>query len=133
MTGRPSDYSQAIADEICEWLADGNSLRTYCHMEGKPSYTTIFRWLDAHESFSDNYVRARQTQAHNDGDSMQALIRALEAGEIAPDVARVMMDGLKWTAGKRLPKVYGDKVQLSGDDAGAPIIVTWATGEKLNN
>lgn len=126
---RPSDYSEAIANEICEWLADGNSLRTYCHMEGKPGYSTVFQWLDKCEAFAANYARARQTQAHNDADHMQAIVKDLERGKIASDVARVMMDGLKWTAGKRLPKTYGDKLALSGDSDGAPIIVSWLNGD----
>lgn len=127
MTGRPSTYTQEVADEVCEWLANGLSLRTYCLQEDKPSYTTIFKWLDQQESFANNYARARQTQAHNDADQMNAIVADLKAGKIASDVARVMMDGLKWTAGKRLPKAYGDKVQLSGDADGAPIQVSWAS------
>lgn len=126
MTGRPTLYSQEHANDICEWLADGGSLRDWCRQEGKPSFGSVYRWLEEHESFRNEYARAREVQAHNDGDRVNAIVVALEAGALAPDVARVMIDGLKWTAGKRAPKSYGDKVQLSGDADGAPIVVTWA-------
>lgn len=125
MTGRPSTFTPEIGDEICKWLANGGSLRAWCLQEGKPDYSTVYDWLEREEGFADNYARARERQAHNDGDRMNAIADQLQAGEIAPDVARVMADILKWTAGKRLPKSYGDKVQLSGDADGSPIQVSW--------
>ncbi len=124
--GRPSGYTDEIAADICEWLAAGNSLRSYCEIEGNPSFSMVFRWLDQHEDFREQYTRARETQAHNDGDRMNDIVAQIANGSLSPDKGRVMMDCLKWTAGKRAPKYYGDKVQLSGDSDGAPIVVTWA-------
>ncbi len=126
MTGRPSSYSEAWAQEICDWLADGGSLREWCSQEGHPSFASVYRWIDSIEGFRDDYARARELQAHNDGDRMNEIALKLAKGEIAPDVARVMADILKWTAGKRAAKFYGDKVQIGGDTDGAPIVVTWA-------
>ena len=37
MTGRPSTYSQEIADEVCRRLAGGESLRAICRDEGIPA------------------------------------------------------------------------------------------------
>lgn len=130
MTGRPCEYTDAIGDEICEWLANGNSLRTYCTKPGTPGYSTIMQWLRSVEGFAENYTRARQDQAHNDAEQIAEVRQMARDGQLAPDVARVVIDSLKWTAARRLPKVYGDKVEL-GTDSSAPLIIQWASGDKV--
>lgn len=50
--GRPSDYSEELADIICERPADGESLRSICLNDGMPNKATVFRWLAAHEEFA---------------------------------------------------------------------------------
>lgn len=46
--GRPSSYCTELADEICERLACGESLRTICADDGMPHRTTVIRWLSRH-------------------------------------------------------------------------------------
>lgn len=131
MTGRPSIFTQDIADQICEALESGRSLRSWCMEDDtRPNYGTIFRWLKEREAFCEDYARAREVQAHNDADRINAIAEALELGAVAPDVARVITDAMKWTAARRLPKVYGDKVSLTGQDDGAPLVVTWLPATK---
>jgi disulfide oxidoreductase YuzD len=69
---RPTDFTPALGDRICDQLADGSSLRTICAAEDMPGKTTVFRWLaqaekrDAPEQlieFRDQYARAREAQA----------------------------------------------------------------------
>lgn len=125
--GRPTDYKQETADTICERLADGESLRAICRDNDMPSKATVFRWLGLHEEFSDQYARARETQADSLFDDVL---------EIADDArndwmekngdgdngwqvngehvqrTRLRIDARKWMAGKLRPKVYGEKSQL---------------------
>src|SRR5436853_6196862 len=61
--GRPSDYTLETALEICARLADGQSLRAICRDEAMPDARTVFRWLEANESFRQQYARAREAQA----------------------------------------------------------------------
>lgn len=139
-TGRPSSFTQETADEICERIADGESLRAICSEDGMPDKATVFRWLAVNESFRDQYARARETQAdtifdeildiaddgHNDwmkrkfGDDE----RWVENGEVLRRSA-LRIDARKWMAGKLRPKKYGDKVQqeISGPD-GKPVEVS---------
>ena len=42
--GHSRTYSQKMGDEICERLADGESLRSIAKTEGFPHATTIYRW-----------------------------------------------------------------------------------------
>ena len=63
MAGRPSTFTQKIADEICERIADGESLRSICGDDGFPTKSTVFKWLNDFPGFSDQYARAREAQA----------------------------------------------------------------------
>ena len=52
-------YDQAIADEICARIAQGETLRAICREEGKPSHTTVYQWLDDVPEFALRFGRAR--------------------------------------------------------------------------
>lgn len=128
--GRPTDYSQNIADLICERLADGESLRSICEDEALPARSTVFRWLSLHPEFSDQYARAREAQAdaifddileiaddgRNDWMERQNAdgenIGWRENGEALRRSA-LRVDARKWMAGKLRPKKYSDKLDLN--------------------
>ena len=58
--GRPSVYSHAMAEEICNRLAVGESLKSVCQDDGMPDERTVRRWaLDPDHPFSPRYARAR--------------------------------------------------------------------------
>lgn len=113
---RPSDFTQEMADHICERLSEGESLRSICRDAGFPDKATVFRWLIANKEFRDQYARARETQA--DAIADEILNIADEAEDAAK--ARVQIDARKWLAGKLRPKVYGDKItqEQTGPDGG---------------
>lgn len=111
--GRPFPFSQEIADEICERLAKGDSLRKICGADRDdflPGQNTVFKWLEENDAFAKQYARARELQADAKFDE------AWEIAETAtPDnvqVARLKVDTIKWQTGKLAPKKYGDKVEL---------------------
>lgn len=124
MAGRPSDYTQDIADEICEKLAYGQSLRSICEgSDSLPSARTVFRWLREHEEFCQQYARAKEESA----DSMvDDIVRIADNEEEDAQSRRVKIDARKWVASKLKPKKYGDKVhtEVTGADGG-PIAVAW--------
>lgn len=121
--GRPSDYTQEIADAICERLSDGESLRSICASEGMPSKAAVFRWLGAHEAFRDQYARAREEQAETLADEIVGIADgdpSVEDSAVMTARDRLRLDARKWVASKLKPKKYGDKVsqELSGPDGG---------------
>jgi hypothetical protein len=122
--GRPSDYTQATADEICERLSEGESLRAICLDDNMPHKATVFRWLAANEEFRDQYARAREAQADVLVDEMIYIADGKHGGE---DVQRdrLSVDARKWAASKLKPKTYGDKVKhVGGDEGDNPIAFT---------
>ena len=141
--GRPSDYSDALADEICLRIADGESLRSICRDEDKPDRSTVLRWLAQNEDFATKCARARLLQADALEEQMQDVAddgrndwmeRQSEAekgqgintgwvlnGEHVQR-SKLRVSTLQWRASKLNPKKYGDKIsqELSGPN-GEPI------------
>ena len=118
--GRPSDFTSELADLICERIADGESLRKICNDDDMPNKATVFRWLALHKDFSDQYAKARESQADTLFDEVLAIADQYDsaADTVNPDHinrARLRIDARKWMAGKLRPKKYGEKLELSGD------------------
>ena len=135
--GRPTIYTDELGATICLRLTEGESLRAICRDDDTPHITTVMAWLfdpmdsdDPRFAFRDSYARARQAQAE---------LMAEEIMEIADDStgdattsedgkttvnpehiarSRLRVDSRKWVVSKLLPKVYGDKLQHTGDGGG---------------
>lgn len=118
--GRPSIYSDAVADKICEEIALGRSLFSICRDASMPGFTTVKTWLREKDDFRAKYVRAREEQADYYADSIH------EIAQFEEDVgrARLRIDAIKWHTEKLRPKVYGPRTHhtLAGDED-APIKV----------
>lgn len=120
--GRPSTYSQDLADEVCERIACGESLKSIAREASKPDERQFYRWLRDNETFRQQYALAREAQGDADADSVSDIGQRALSGEIDPNAARVAIDALKWSAGKRKPKVYGDRIDHNhGGQPGNPL------------
>ena len=122
--GRPSLYSDALAEDICTKLAEGNSLRSICAEEGMPAFQTVLKWRNDMPAFAEQYARAREAQGHFNAD------RAIEEAMTAQDASlgRLRYDALRWHASKMTPKVYGDKIQHTGADGTGNVVLEILTG-----
>lgn len=119
---RPTLFNDSVAEEICIRIMCGDSLAEICRDDEMPAYRTVMRWLKDDEAFRRNYASAREDQGHADADAIADIAKRIIKGEIDPAAGRAAIDALKWTAGKRQPKAYGDKVALVGGGKGdAPI------------
>jgi hypothetical protein len=129
--GRPSIYTQDLADLICEELADGKSLRTVCKADEMPDKRTIFRWLRTNEEFRHQYEKAKAESADcfaeeiieiaDDGinDYVEREGGYVYNGEHVQR-SRLRVDARKWIASKLKPKKYGDRMtaEHTGADGG---------------
>ena len=111
-TGRPSTYSEAVANDICERIALGNSLRSICMGDDMPHMSTVFKWLGQQPTFAENYTRAREAQADAIVDD---ILDIADDKSLDPNDRRIRIDTRKWLAGKMRPKKYSDKVLLGSD------------------
>lgn len=114
MAGRPSSYTPEVANEVCERLAAGESLRSICNDSHIPHISTVLLWVvdGKHETFSEQYARAREAQGHYWGDSMGRLHDEVRRGELDAQQAKVIQDGLKWMAERMARKQYGQKQEV---------------------
>jgi hypothetical protein len=125
--GRPSGFSQEIADQVCEALAEGKSVRTICRQPWAPDMRTIFRWLDRFDEFRQQYARACEMRAdaifeealeiadtcllgekrvvEGKGDKQTVTLTTADMVERS----RLQVETRKWFLSKLMPKKYGDK------------------------
>jgi len=111
-TGRPTIFTQEIADEICERLAHGETLRKMILDDHMPASSAIYRWLESNESFREQYAQARVKQA----DYYAEMIVDEAFNSHDASIGRLRMDALKWAASKIAPKKYGDKIELESNN-----------------
>lgn len=134
MPGRPSNYTDEIADAICGRLASGEPLTRVCRDEGMPSPATVYNWLAADATFLDKYARARESQADTLADEIVRIADEApppdgETGKIdSAWVAwqRNRVEARKWTASKLKPKKYGDRTESEVTHKGG-FVVKWET------
>lgn len=112
--GRPTIYSDELAESICEALSSGESLVTICAADDMPGMRTVLRWVNEREDFGAKYAHAREAQ----GETMDHKILTVADGSTAATAAsdRVKIDAYKWRAAKLAPKRYGEnsKVEVDG-------------------
>ena len=115
--GRPTAYTPELGGKICELLAEGMTLNAICNRDDIPvAESTVRSWaINAEHPFSANYARAREVGCHKMGDDIMDIADASETdpGQVARD--RLRVETRKWKLSKALPKVYGDKIELSGN------------------
>lgn len=125
--GRPCLYSSDLADEICERLAGGESMRSISKDDRMPAMSTLFKWLREIEEFSQQYARAKEECADmyaeeiieiaDDGSNDWMEKQDKDGGVIGWQLngehvqrSRLRVDSRKWIASKLKPKKYGEKV-----------------------
>lgn len=119
-TNRPFNFRQDIADEICQFLTVGRSIRQICQDTAMPTQETVYLWLRNNEEFAQNYARAKDWYADAVFDKCQQIAEdAKTPDEIA--AARLQIDTLKWALGRMKPKKYGDKLQVGGAEDLPPV------------
>lgn len=105
----PQPVNQEIADEICEWIRQGKTLREFCRQDGKPSWRTVYDWLEKDEGFATRFARARE-----DGHEVLAQECQQIADENCVDHVDVQRNRLRIETRLKLlakwnPKKWGDK------------------------
>jgi hypothetical protein len=108
--------TQAIRDDICMRLGDGESLASICRDPDMPAWSTVHEWLNEEcGAFSGQVTRARE-QGY-----MVRADEAIRAAKTADDAAkgRLAFDAERWYLGK-LSNAFRDKnsVELTGRDGG---------------
>ncbi len=109
----PRPFDEDIADQILEAISSGTGLVTFLKSnEEFPSYPTVMRWIRGNPEFAASYAQAREDMADADADKIADVAQNVLDGKLDPNAARVAIDAFKWSAGKRRPKRYGEKLEV---------------------
>lgn len=129
--GRPTEYTEELADEICRRIMEGESLKHITDGDDMPARSSVHLWLANNGVFSDKYARAKENQADTLADEL------IDLADNATDVnkARLQIDTRKWAASKLKPKKYGDKLDMTtnGKDLPTPILGGLAKDVSIND
>lgn len=138
--GRPSSYTQEMADKLCAKLAEGKSLRIICdHDDSMPDKATVFRWLRTNAQFCDQYAKAKEEGMEAIADEMMDIAddglndwmevekngkKMVVLDREHVDRSKLRIDTRKWILAKIKPKKYGDKIDMTtnGKDLPTPIL-----------
>ena len=146
--GRPSTYSQEIADEICRRLMAGRSLTKVAADEDMPGLTCISEWLFRRNDFAAQYARAVEVRAdvlieqtHDIADDTRigyiteetvepdgSITRKVKSSDMV-ERSKLMVSTRQWGAARMNPRKYSDRLahQYLGKDgqpSDAPATVT---------
>jgi len=123
---KPEEY----LPEIHAWIESGKTLRSYCRQEGKPSYGTVYDWLERDAEQNSRFARARDLGEAQILQECLEIADNTQIGEIVtskPDGSTEvksadMIEHRKLRIETRLkllakwnPKKYGEKVEHSGE------------------
>ena len=135
--GRPSTKPDpVVVNEIIEWIAHGNTLRSYCRQKNKTNWRTIYNWLEKDDGdFIARFAHARDMGADAIAEECLEIIDAPpplcgSEGNTRLDPAAVQMQKNRVEARLKLlakwnPKKYGEKL---GVEAKGDISLTISTG-----
>lgn len=131
--GNQTLYTPELAAEVCERLANGETLLAICRDKHMPSAGGIRSWvLDDREGFADDYARARQLQMDNWADELLEIANDgsndwMERHERDGSVkmvanhehisrSKLRIDTKKWLMSKVFPRMYADKLAVTDPD-----------------
>jgi len=119
--GRPTIYTNELANRICELVAT--------HTDGLPKLCAAYDWMPGEETiriwrfrnleFAGKYAQAKRFQAELMAEQVKEIAseksyyidedgnQRIDAGFIASQ--RLQADTVKWLASKLAPKIYGER------------------------
>jgi hypothetical protein len=141
--GRPSEFTPAIAEEICERIGRGEPLTVICRDEHMPHRTTVAGWCRKHSDFGESFASARElgsdwiaAECLKIADMPLEGIRT-KMGKDGEEITREDMLGHRKlqieTRLKRLakwdPKRYGEKLDVNACHSGEIKLLSEATSD----
>lgn len=148
---KPRPYNDKLAEEICQRLMQGESLRQICAGDEPPAVRrTILYWLANKQEFRQLYAAAREIQADLLAEEILAIadqneedwVKKAKRGAVEEQLvfntehvqrAKLRIDARKWLIARLAPKKYGlteieDQPDVQASSEGWQ--VQWLVGEE---
>ena len=116
--GRPTKYSNKLADAIFERLADGEPISRICRRPGMPCRRTVMRWQDERPDFCHLITMARKFACDALLDQVREDVDRCPNDNDAIRACRLKMKTVSWFISKIQPRNWGGAVtrhSRSGD------------------
>lgn len=125
---RPTRYTEALGERICERLANGESATAICRDTTMPVWSTLKRWERDHPEFGRRYETARRQGCEYRTDEIAEIAdngtndyvqRLRKDGtpytafdRESFERSRLRMQARQWEAAKILRHVYGERAEV---------------------
>ena len=107
----PVEYTPELARQVCDLIAEGETLTDICNMPGYPAVRDIARWRAEIDEFATAFAIAKDVRADIRVDGIAKTVREMLKGEVDYQVGKAVCDQLRWLAGKDSPR-YADRVTI---------------------
>lgn len=129
---RPSDYNLKTAEKLCEYIANGKSLKKACEQKEMPSPATVFKWMRENPEFLKLYEKSttERTEAlaeelldivddgrndYMEDQYMKGKTPGYQLNGENIQRSRLRADTRKWLMAKMKPKKYGEKLDIKSE------------------
>ena len=124
--------AEKLFPDVLKLLEDGKSLRAAC-IELDLGKSTFFEFMEEgtkeeKDKKADQYARAKELGDEKEFDEIQEIADNVKPNQGDVAKARLQIDARKWRLGKKRPKKYGDKVDLSLGDGVEKVNITLNLG-----
>lgn len=106
--GRWSTFTPELGREICERIANGESLKAVGQDPTMPCSATILRWAAEFPEFGNDYADARQLMADLLFDEAREVALGATPASVWAD--RLRFDTIRWMTARMAPKKYCERV-----------------------
>lgn len=124
--GRKSTSSDAVKDEICQRIGEGEPLRQICREKGMPAWRTVYDWMEVDPDFAARFARARDIGFDAIAQDTIELIDERPERTLTEHGDKVDPGHVQWQKNRveqRMkllakwdPRRYGDKLAVGGAD-----------------
>lgn len=112
------DVTNKQATEICDRIANGESVRNVladCRLD----WPRWDRWLSAHEDNATRYARALAARTELQANEIEDIADEVRdaTDPVAVQAAKLRIETRRWLMGKRMPKKYGEALDVKHSGA----------------
>lgn len=112
-TKPPIDFEDDVVRELLERTEKGEALTVICKDVRMPSRASVYEWLEADSEFSGRFRAARARGVHALAEECLTIADAPAKDAVEVANKRVRIDTRLRLAGKWLPSIYGDRIDVN--------------------
>lgn len=139
--GRPTTFTQSIADKLCERIMTGLSVHKICAMDDMPARSTVNTWLLKEVEFSYQYAQALQFRTHLLAEERHEIIEdAFSAIRELPEnvnsnvyvnLIKERIRAIEWDAERLAAKRYKPKEDETSKGQAQPLTINFEVSEPV--